>query len=92
MAHLENKLTSSLVVIKRIIKYIPKSQYMNIYNSLFISHLTYGISAWGGIPYYELEKFAIQKRCTRLLFGKRISFDHAQYYKTCGRSRIFRST
>ena len=41
VAHLENKLKSSLVVIKRIIKYIPKSQYMNIYNGLFISHLTY---------------------------------------------------
>ena len=47
-----DELKSSLVVIKRIIKYIPKSQYMNIYNSLFISHLTYGISAWGGIPHY----------------------------------------
>ena len=88
VADLENKLKSSLVVIKRIIKYIPKSQYINIYNSLFISHLTYGISAWGGIPPYKLEKlFAIQKRCTRLLFGKK-SFDHAGYYKTCARSRL----
>ena len=96
MAYLENKLKSSLVVIKRIIKYIPKSQYMKIYNSLFISHLTYGISAWGGIviPHYKLEKlFAIQKRCTRLLFGKRISFDHAEYYKTCRKDQgLFRST
>ena len=46
VAHLENKLKSSLVAIKRKIKYIPKSQYMNIYNRLFISHLTYGIGAW----------------------------------------------
>ena len=72
MAHLENKLKSCLVFIMRVIKYIPKSQYMNIYNSLFISHLTYGISAWGGIPHYKLEKlFAIQKLYTRLLFGKK---------------------
>ena len=63
---------------------------MNIYNSLFISHLAYGISAWGGIPHYKLKTlFAIQKRCTRFLFGKRISFDHAEYYKTCARSRTF---
>ena len=48
VAYLEKKVKSSLVIIKQIIKYIPKSQYMNIYNSLFISHLTYGISAWGG--------------------------------------------
>ena len=63
---------------------------MNIYNILLISQLTYGLSAWGVIPHYKLEKlFAIQKRCTRLLFGKRISFDHAECYKTCARSRTF---
>ena len=76
VSHLENKLKSSLVVIKRIIKYIPQFQYMNIYNSLFLSHLTYGISVWGGIPDYKLEKlFVIQKRCIRLLFGKKVSFE-----------------
>ena len=91
VTHLENKLKSSLVVIKRIMKYIPKSQYMSIYNSLFLSHLTYGISAWGGIPHYKLVKlFGIQKRCIRLLFGKELSFDHGEYYMTCARSRTFR--
>ena len=66
------------------------SSYIDLPLNIFISHLTYGISAWGGIPHYKLEKlFAIQKRCTRLLFGKRISFDHAEYYKTCARSRTF---
>ena len=90
VSHLENKLKSCLVVIKRIMKYIPNSQYMNIYNSLFLSHLTYGISAWGGIPHYKLEKlFVIQKRCIRLLFGRKLSFDHGEYYKTCARSRTY---
>ena len=90
VSHLENKLKSSLAVIKRIMKYIPHSQYMNIYNSLFLSHLAYGISSWGGIPNYKLEKlFVIQKRCIRLLFGKNLSFDHGEYYKTCARSRTF---
>ena len=90
VSHLENKLKSSLALIKRIIQYVPKSQYMNIYNSLFLSHLTYGISAWGGIPNYKLEKlFAVQKRCIRLLFGKNLSFDHGEYYKTCARSRTY---
>ena len=90
--HLENKLKSSLAMIKRIIKYIPKLHYMKIYNSLFISHLTYGISCWGGIPHYKLQKlFAIQKRCIRLLFGKELSFDHSDYYKTCARSRTFQN-
>ena len=88
VSHLENKLKNSLVIIKRIMKYIPKTQYINIYNSLFLSHLSYGISAWGGIPHYKLEKlFVIQKRCIRLLFGKQLSFDHGEYYMTCARSR-----
>ena len=68
----------------------PNSQYMNIYNSLFLSHLTYDISALGGIPHYKLEKlFVIQKRCIRLLFGRKLSFDHGELYKTCARSRTY---
>ena len=90
VTHLENKLKSSLLVIKRIMKYVPKSQYMNIYNSLFLSHLTYVISAWGGIPRYKLEKlFTVQKCCTSLLFGKNFSFEHVGYYKTCARTRTY---
>ena len=90
VSHLENKLKSSLVMIKRIMKYIPKLHYMKLYHSLFLSHLTYGISCWGGIPHYKLQKlFVIQKRCIRLLFGNELSFDHGDYYKTCARSRTF---
>ena len=50
--------------------------------------MTYGISAWGSLPSYKLKKiFAIQKRCLRLLFGKKLNFDHAEYYKTCAWAR-----
>ena len=38
--YLETKLKSSLIMIKRIRKYIPKSEYLKIYNALFMSHLT----------------------------------------------------
>ena len=90
VTHLENKLKSSLLVIKRIMKYVPKSQYMNIYNSIFLSHLTHGMSAWGRIPHYKLGKlFTVQKSCTRLLFGKNFSFEHVGYYKTCARTRTY---
>ena len=47
--YVENKLMSTIVLIKRIKKFIPSSHYFKIYHSLFISHLTYGISCWGGI-------------------------------------------
>lgn len=88
--HLVTKLNSSLIMIKRIKKFIPESEYTKIYNSLFKSHITYCISCWGGISNYKTEKiFSIQKRCIRLLFGKDLNFDHADYYKTCARARTY---
>ena len=85
---LTSKLNSSMVTIKRIKPFIPKSEYLKIYNSLFLSHLSYCISCWGGIPTYKLDKvFAIQKRCIRLLFGKDLTYDHHEFYLTCARAR-----
>ena len=84
------KLLSSLVVIKRIYKYIPKEQLKTIYQTLFLPHLTYCISTWGGVSHNKLNKlFVVQKRCIRLLFGEEISFDHHEYYQTCARVRPF---
>ena len=71
-------------------KFIPKSEYRKLYDSLFKSHLSYCISSWGGIPTYRLSTiFSIQKRCVRLLFGKIPSYDHATYYETCARARTY---
>ena len=86
--YLESKLNSCLVTIKRIKSYIPKCEYKNIYNALFMSHLTYCTSCWGGVPDYKLSRiFAIQKRCIRLLFGKTLTSDHEEFYQTCARVR-----
>ena len=86
--HLEKKLNSCIVMIKRIRKSIPESEYLKIYNALFMSHLSYCISCWGGIPAYKLNKiFAIQKRCIRLLFGETPNYDHREFYETCARIR-----
>ena len=63
---------------------------MKIYYALFLSHLTYCITVWGGIPSYRLAKiFSIQKRCIRLLFGMEISYDHLEFYETCARTRTY---
>ena len=88
--NLTKKLNLSMIMIKRITKFVPKSEYMKIYDALFKSHLSYCISSWGGIPNYKLQSiFSIQKRCVRLLFGKEYSFDHAGYYETCARVRTY---
>ena len=88
--YLKVKLLSSIVVIKRIKKFIPKSEYLKLYYALFQSHISYCISCWGGVSQNKLESvFSIQKRCIRLLFGKEIGFDHAEYYATCARVRTY---
>lgn len=88
--HVKQKLNSSIVIIKRIKKFIPESEYLKLYNALFKSHISYCISCWGGIPKYKMEcLFSIQKRCIRLLFGKEASFDHASFFETCARVRTY---
>ena len=44
--HVENKLLATIVLIKRVKKFIPSSHYLKIYQSLIVSHLTYGISCY----------------------------------------------
>ena len=88
--HIKEKLNSSINIIKRIMKFIPKSEYLKLYNALFKSHLSYCISCWGGISSNKLEGiFLIQKRCIRLLFGKKFTFDHAGFYETCARAKTY---
>ena len=80
----------TIVRIKRVKKIILSSHYLKIYQSLFVSHLTYGISCWGGVYYSKLQKlFNIQKRCIRILFGESYSFDHPEYYATCCRTKTY---
>ena len=91
--HIENlsaKLASSIALIKRIMKFIPKIQYKKLYDSLFKSHLSYCISSWGGVSAYRLSKlFSLQKRCVRLLFGTKVTFDSTEYFDTCARARTY---
>ena len=88
--HLKAKLNSSIVIIKRIKKFIPASEHVNLYNALFKSHISYCISSWGGISQSkQASLFAVQKRCIRLLFGKTVNFDHNEYYESCARARTY---
>ena len=90
LQHLEARLLSAITMIKRIRKFVPRILHREIYFSLFQSHLAYGISAWGGACPSKLRKvFSLQKRCVRLLFGEKPSFDHSEFYETCARSRPY---
>ena len=88
--YLGAKNISSIATIKRIKPFIPQTEYEKVYNALFLSHLSYSIGCWGGIPNYKLGKiFSIQKRCVRLLFGKEVSYDRPEFYLTCSRIRTY---
>lgn len=88
--HVKQKLNVSIVIIKRIKKFIPESHYMKLYDALFKSHISYCISCWGGIAHSRLASlFSIQKRCIRILFGKNVSLDCKEYYETCARARTY---
>ena len=50
------------MTIKRIKPFIPKTEYGKFNNALFMSHLSYCISCWVGIPNYKMGKiFSIKK-------------------------------
>ena len=90
--HMTQKLKSSIIMIKRIIQFIPKSEYMKIYDTLFKSHLCYCISSWCAVPNYKLQGlFAMQKRCIRLLYGTKYPYDHSGFYETCARVRTYQN-
>ena len=90
-AHIEylaKKLRSAAAVLCRIRHSIPKENYKNIYYALFESHLTYGITVWGGVCKAKMEKlFVIQKHCIRILFGDLDAY--LDKFCTCARVRPY---
>ena len=60
----KQKLNSSIIVIKRIMKFIPKSENLNIYNALFKSNMAYCISCWAGIKQYKINP--LYETCARV--------------------------
>ena len=70
----------------RIMQFVPKDLYIELYNTLFQSHLSFGISVWGGLSTNQLcPLFTVQKKCVRILFGDREKY--LDKFKTCARVR-----
>jgi hypothetical protein len=57
---LEAKLNSSMVMIKRIKGCLPKSEYIKVYNALFMS-LSYCISRWSLVVTKEMHPTSVWK-------------------------------
>ena len=88
ITHLSKKLSSCIGALNRMKHAIPEKLNYSLYHTVFESHLSYGISVWGGVGNTLLEKlFALQKRCIRLLFGDYEKF--IEKFKTCARIRPY---
>ena len=60
--YLARKLKSCVGTINRIKTNLPPSLYKSIYHTLFESHMSYGITVWGGASKKYMDKlFVIQK-------------------------------
>ena len=82
------RLATNSGILCRIKDNIPEQLHKNLYHTLFESHLTYGISVWGGVSNNKLDRiFKMQKRCVRILFGNKEAY--LNKFKTCARTRPF---
>ena len=83
---LAKKLQSICGRIYRIKSCLPEHLYKQIYHTLFESHLSFGITVWGGVSLNALiSLFKAQKKCVRIMFGDSEAF--ADKLKTCARIR-----
>ena len=82
------KLATNSGILCRIKDNVPEELHKDLYHTLFESHLTYGISVWGGVSNNKLSPiFKMQKRCIRILFGNKDAY--LEKFKTCARARPF---
>lgn len=78
--HIDNiasKISKAIGVISRMRHFVPSSTLHNIYQSLILPYLTYGIVIWGQATQANQNKILLlQKRALRLIYFKRKS-EHA---------------
>ena len=60
--YLNSKLKCEIGKLNAIRKIVPKNLHKQLYHSLFESHLSYGISVWGGVSQRKLEPLFITQK------------------------------
>ena len=83
---LKRKLYYSISTLSRIRHFIPDQLHKDLYYTLFESHLSYCISAWGSVSQTKLGQIhKVQKKAIRILFGDIEKFKNK--FMTCARTR-----
>ena len=85
---LRRKLSYASATLYRIRDSIPEELHRDLYHTLFESHLTYCISAWGGASKSITAKvWTAQKHCIRVLFGNKEKY--LDKFNTCAKARPY---
>ena len=84
------KLACCAGVLNRIRDSIPSNLHKSLYHTLFESHLTYGITVWGGVSHNKLlPLFRAQKKCCRIMFGDKDAY--LDKFNTSARIRPYKN-
>ena len=72
ISHIASKISKTIGVIARLRHFLPTQTLIQIYNSLILPYLSYGLMVWGQASKRHINKISIlQKRVLRLIyFGK----------------------
>ena len=63
------KIRKTVSVVARLRHFVPRTTLINIYQSLILPYLTYGLAAWGQAAKTHLQKILVlQKRVFRLMY------------------------
>ena len=63
------KISRTVGVVARLRHFVPRTTLLNIYQSLILPHLTYGLAAWGQAAKTHLKKILVlQKRALHLMY------------------------
>ena len=74
ISHIASKISKTIGVIARLRHFVPTNTLLNIYRSLILPHLLYGIKTWGNAAKKYIEKLTIlQKRVMRLIYFEQYS-------------------
>ena len=64
--HVSTKVSRATGILAKLKHYLPKYALLTIYNSLCLSHLSYGITVWGSAPNTTLKRLVdLQKKGIR---------------------------
>ena len=78
--HVYSKLASANFAISTSKNFLPKKIRLTLYNSLFKSHLEFGILAWGGVKETQLKKITtLQKNASEILRERGIGHTLTHY-------------